>query len=39
MLVDDGGSANVLFQTGKERRTGTAGKDGYEERGEMRVCW
>ena len=40
VLVEDGdNSTNQLFDTGKERWPGTAGKDGYEERREMRVCW
>ena len=40
MLVEDGDdSTNLLFSTGRKRKTGTAGKDGYKELREMRVCW
>ena len=40
MLVEDGDSfANILFHTGKERRTGSAGRGGYKGRKEMGECW
>ena len=38
-MVEDGdNSTNLLFDTGKERRMGTAGKRGHKELREMRVC-
>ena len=40
VLVEDGDNCtNLLFHTGRKRRTGTARKDGYKELREMRVCW
>lgn len=38
MLAEDGDSStNLLFDTGRKRRPGTAGKDRYEERRDQGV--